>query len=179
MHIHLLNTMYILKSSMNIKLAKYIESDFDLFKTMVSDDETMKYIAGSGWTASQARIHFDSMLEINCKEEGLGFYKVVNQENEFIGNCSLERYKYDPEILEIGYVIKKEFWRKGYGSAICQEILAKANHLYPKLEVIAIINPDNLASKTLLEKHGFELYFRGLEEGQSSEKFILKRRSVN
>jgi len=35
---------------MNIKLVKYIESDFDLFKTIVSDDETMKYIAGSGWT---------------------------------------------------------------------------------------------------------------------------------
>lgn len=69
---------------MNIKLVKYIESDFHLFKTMVSDDETMKYIAGSGWTESQARVHFDSMLEINCKEEGLGFYKVVNQENEFI-----------------------------------------------------------------------------------------------
>lgn len=34
---------------MNIKLVKYIESDFDLFKTTV-DDETMKYIAGSGWT---------------------------------------------------------------------------------------------------------------------------------
>lgn len=164
---------------MNIKLVKYIESDFDLFKTMVSDDKTMKYIAGSGWTENQARVHFDSMLEINCKEEGLGFYKVVNQENEFIGNCSLERYKYDPEILEIGYVLKKEFWRKGYGSAICHEMLAKANHSYPELEVIAIINPDNLASKTLLEKHGFELYFRGIEDGQLSEKFILKKLSVD
>jgi len=164
---------------MNIKLVKYIESDFELFKTMVSDDETMKYIAGSGWTESQARVHFDSMLEVNCKEEGLGFYKVVNQENEFIGNCSLERYKYDPEILEIGYVLKKEFWRMGYGSAMCQEILAKASRLYPALEVIAIINPDNLASKILLEKHGFELYFRGLEDDQLSEKFILKRLSVD
>ncbi|MCE7044480.1 GNAT family N-acetyltransferase [Dyadobacter sp. CY312] len=164
---------------MDIKLAKYIDSDFDLFKTMVSDDETMKYIAGNGWTENQARLHFDSMLEINCKEEGLGFYKVVNQENEFIGNCSLERYKYDSEIIEIGYVLKKEFWRKGYGSAICQEILAKANHLYSELEVIAIVNPDNLASKKLLEKYGFELYFKGLEDGQFSEKFILKRLSVD
>lgn len=164
---------------MNIKLVKYTESDFDLFKTMVSDDETMKYIAGSGWTGNQARIHFDSMLEMNCREAGIGFYKVVNQKNEFIGNCSLERYKYDREILEIGYVLKKEFWRKGYGSAICQEILAKANRLYSELEVIAIINPDNLASKALLEKHGFELFFRGVEDGQFCEKFILKRLSVD
>lgn len=168
-----------LKSNMDIKLAKYIDSDFDLFNTMVSDDETMKYIAGNGWTESRARLHFDSMLEINCKEEGFGFYKVVNQENEFIGNCSLERYKYDSEIIEIGYVLKKEFWRKGYGSAICQEILAKANHLYSELKVIAIVNSDNLASKKLLEKYGFELYFKGLEDGRLSEKFILKRRSVD
>ncbi|WP_367331416.1 GNAT family N-acetyltransferase [Sphingobacterium multivorum] len=164
---------------MDIKLVKYVESDFDLFKTMVSDDETMKYIAGDGWTESQAKVHFDAMIEINRKEEGLGFYKVINQENLFIGNCSLERYKYDCEILEIGYVLKKEFWRMGYGSAICLEILAKANGLYPESEVIAIINPDNLASKALLEKYGFELYFRGLEDGQFCEKFILKTRSVD
>ncbi|MBB6498625.1 GNAT family N-acetyltransferase [Pedobacter cryoconitis] len=69
---------------MDITLVKYTASDFDLFKRMVSDDETMKYIAGNGWTESQARIHFDSMLETNCKENGLGFYKVVNQKNEFI-----------------------------------------------------------------------------------------------
>lgn len=160
---------------MDITLVKYTASDFDLFKRMVSDDETMKYIAGNGWTESQARIHFDSMLETNCKENGLGFYKVVNQKNEFIGNCSLERYKYNSTMLEIGYVLKKEFWRMGYGSSICQEILAKASHLYPKLQVIAIINPNNLASKALLEKYGFELYFTGIEDGQFSEKFILKR----
>jgi hypothetical protein len=34
---------------MNIKLVKYIENDFDLFKTTV-DDDTMKYIAEIGWT---------------------------------------------------------------------------------------------------------------------------------
>lgn len=164
---------------MNITLVKYIESDFDLFKTLVSDDETMKYIAGNGWTESEARIHFDSMLEINCQEEELGFYKVVNQKNEYIGNGSLERHKFDLGILEVGYVLKKEFWRMGYGSAICQEILVKANRLYPELEVIAIIDPDNLASRTLLEKNGFELYFKGMEDGKFCEKFVLKKLHVD
>lgn len=54
---------------MNIKLVKYLESDFDLFKTMVSDDETVKYIAGDGWTESQAKVHFDAMIETN-REDG-------------------------------------------------------------------------------------------------------------
>lgn len=115
------------------------------------------------------------MLEVNSKEEGLGFFKVVNQNHVFIGNCSLERYTYDPAILEIGYVLKKEFWRMGYGSAICQNLLAEANRLYPELEVIAIIDPEHIASRALLEKHGFERYFIGMENGKFSEKLILKR----
>jgi ribosomal-protein-alanine N-acetyltransferase len=159
---------------MNITLVKYVEADFDSFKNMVSDVETMRYITGLAWTEAESRIQFDAMLAFNALEENLGFFKVVNQKNEFIGNCSLEYYKYDSAILEIGYVLKREFWRMGYGSAILQQLVHKAKNSYPSTEVIAIIDPENQASKKLLGKNGFECYFSGMEEGKFSEKFILK-----
>ncbi|SJN41828.1 hypothetical protein FM120_13345 [Sphingobacterium faecium PCAi_F2.5] len=111
---------------------------------------------------------------MNTQHEKLGFFKVVNQKNEFIGNCSLESYKYDAAILEIGYVLKREFWRMGYGTAILQQLVYKANNSYPNMDMIAIIDSENEASRKLLCKNGFESYFRGMEDGKFSEKLILK-----
>lgn len=159
---------------MDITLVKYIEDDFDSFKRMVSDEETMRFITGIVWTEDDARLQFDAMLQMNTQQEKLGFFKVVNQKNEFIGNCSLEYYKYDAAILEIGYVLKREFWRMGYGTAILQHLVYIANNSYPSMDVIAIIDPENEASRKLLCKNGFESYFRGMEDGKFSEKFILK-----
>jgi ribosomal-protein-alanine N-acetyltransferase len=36
------------------------------------------------------------------------------------------KYTDDNTLLEIGYILKKEFWGKGYGSLICQELLVLA-----------------------------------------------------
>ncbi|QQD12631.1 GNAT family N-acetyltransferase [Sphingobacterium sp. UDSM-2020] len=159
---------------MQITLVKYVAADFNYFKRLVSDLETMRYITGIEWKEIEARLQFDAMLEINAVEESLGFFKVVNQKNEFIGNCSLECYKYDAAILEIGYVLKREFWRMGYGSAILQRLVHKANNSFPGMDVIAIIDPENQASRKLLEKNGFVCYFKGVEDSKFAEKFILK-----
>lgn len=137
---------------MDITLVKYIEDDFDSFKRMVSDEETMRFITGIVWTEDDARIQFDAMLQMNTQQEKLGFFKVLNLKNEFIGNCSLEYYKYDAAILEIGYVLKREFWRMGYGTAILQQLVYKANNSYPSMDVIAIIDTENEASRKLLCK---------------------------
>lgn len=160
---------------MEIFLQKYGPQDFNYFKTLVSDDDLMKYITGNGLNEHQSRIKFDTILEINSKEIGLGYFKVFNAEHEFVGDCKLERYKHDHAILEIGYIIKKNFWKNGIGSLICQELLVVARNLYPDLPVIGIIDPENIASKKLLEKFGFECYFTGIEDDLPTEKLMLKK----
>lgn len=54
---------------MDITLVKYIEDDFDSFKRMVSDEETMRFITGIVWTEDDARIQFDAMLQMNTQQE--------------------------------------------------------------------------------------------------------------
>lgn len=160
---------------MKVTLVKYIVTDFEIFKPLVCNNEIMKYISGTGWSENEAREKFDAILEINSKEDGLGYFKVFNDEHEYIGYCKLERHLHDNTMLEIGYILRKDFWRKGLGSLICQELLAIANELYPKLDLIGIIDPENLASKKILEKIGLERFFIGIEDGMPTEKLILRR----
>lgn len=160
---------------MNLILEKYVAIDYDIFKGLVMNDEVMKYISGNAWTEHQAREKFDVILATNNSEDGLGYFKLFNQEGDFVGYCKLERYKQDDSILEIGYVLKKEFWNMGIGSAICQVVLDRADKLFPAVDIIGIIDPENLASKKILEKFGFERSFLGIENDLPTEKLTLKK----
>lgn len=51
-------------------MVKYTSADFDVFKMMVSDDDTMKYIAGNGWTEAEARNHLTRCLKSILKKKG-------------------------------------------------------------------------------------------------------------
>jgi len=77
--------------------------------------------------------------------------------------------------LEIGYLLKEAFWGKGYGTMVCIKLLSLAEQRWPTEDVIGIIDPENMASKKLLEKFGFKRYFIGVEDDLPTEKLILKR----
>ncbi|MFZ4262452.1 GNAT family N-acetyltransferase [Sphingobacterium sp. HJSM2_6] len=156
-----------------ITLKKYQLEDFEVYKQLVSDDEVMHYISGKGLSEREAKEKFHSILIINNQEVELGTFKVLNAENLFIGDCKLERYKHNNALLEIGYILKRDYWQMGYGTIICEKLLQLAKEFDPKLQVIGIIDPENIASRKLLEKFGFKSYFIGIEDDLPTEKLIL------
>lgn len=158
-----------------LELKKYTAEDFPLFRELTKDDEIMKYISGKGLTAEQAEKKFASILEINT-DPSLGYFKVMDSESQlFLGDCKLVNYKKDPTVFEIGYLLKKEFWRRGLGTKICESLLSTAKSIDANKDVIGIIDPDNTASRQLLTKFGFHSYFVGTEDEIATEKLILKR----
>lgn len=157
-----------------ITLRKYLQEDYTSFKQLVQDDELMIYISGKGLTEQATQIKFKAIIETNEKESDLGFFRVLNEKGTYLGHCKLEPHTDDKSVLEIGYILKKENWRKGLGTTICTKLLSLAASSYPNLDVIAIIDPENIASRKLLEKFGFESYFIGIEDELPTEKLILK-----
>lgn len=157
-----------------IEIGKYEPQDFELYFELAKNDEVMKYITGKGLTEEEAQKKFDFFLELNSKDEASGYFKVF--ENEFhIGDGKLIDYSKDPMVFELGYLVSKSYWNQGYGTLICQKLLDLANEINPKKDIIAIIAAENIASKKLLLKFGFETFFRGIEDGWDTEKLILKK----
>lgn len=163
-------------NSDQLTFKKYTEADFDSFYAMVQQDDVMKYISGAGLTEVQARSKFRSILELNRDEDTLGSFMVYNEAEIFIGDGKLVKYKHDASLLEIGYILKSTFWQKGYGTMICRKILSLADELFPEKDIVGLIDPENIASKKLLEKFGFRSYFLGMEDDLPTEKLLLKRR---
>jgi len=167
---------------MNRKLnyRKYALHDFPAYNELVSHDAPMKYITGKGMTLNQAKTKFASIMEINQSHPTLGYFQVLDTvSHKILGECKLVIYVKDPAVFEIGYLLKSEYWRQGLGTEICQHLLAVASELDSEKDVVGIIDPENTASKGLLEKFGFESYFLGIEDGKATEKLRLKRISCD
>ncbi len=159
----------------NITYTKYTAEDFGLFESLFYDSDIMLYVTGKALTKAEASAKFGSILAINDSDENLGCFKVYDSNNEFLGDCKLEWSRHDSTKLEIGYIVKKDYWGQGYGTRICTDMLSLANVFFPEVSIIGLIDPANIASKRLLEKFGFESYFIGEEDGLPTEKLILKR----
>ena len=154
---------------------KYTEEDFDIYFEMASDGDVMKYIFGCAMTKEEAQKKFSSILNLNQDKE-LGYFLVFDEElNVHIGDCKLVNNKLNLDEFEIGYLLKPNFWRKGYGTIICAHLLQEANRLNSEKVVMAIIDPENIASRKLLEKHNFESYWVGIENDLPTEKLKLKK----
>ncbi len=158
-----------------ISIEKYNQGDFDLYYSMVKEDQVMRYITGKGLTKEEALSKFKEIIDFNLNENHMGYFKIYNNKDEFIGDGKLEWYKQDVSKLEVGYILKEEFWGRGYGTMICREMLALAERLWPARDVIGIIDPDNIASRRLLEKFGFKSFFIGIEDDLPTEKLMLSK----
>lgn len=55
-------------------------------------------------------------------------------------------------------MLMPDYWEKGYGSEIVRELLKKVEGAKGIYKVIAITDPDNLASKKILLNNGFKPY---------------------
>lgn len=159
-----------------IAFRKYRPDDFEAYYSLVKSDQVMRYITGKGLSRTTAGITFDRFLETNRLDCRLGHFKVVDLEAGVpIGECKLVRYKKDESVFEIGYLLAEPFWKQGYGTLICEWLLALASATAPDKDVVGIIDPENTPSRRLLEKFGFVSFFTGVEDDLPTEKLILKR----
>ena len=79
-----------------------------------------------------------------------------------IGMAGLWRIMKEHHRAEIGYTLLPELWNKGLMSEVLKKIIHFGFYEINLHSIEANINPENLASKKVLEKAGFkqEAYFR-------------------
>lgn len=164
-------------SSQRLLYKKLTGADSSIYLDMAKNIEVMKYITGRALTAGEATERFDAMIAGNSKMPHAGFYKVIEkQDHEFIGLCKLVFI--NEVTAEIGYSLLPGYWGKFYATEIAGYFIERANKLSEINEVIAIVNPANIASKKLLEKHGFTWAETGFLNEQPTEIHKLKLHKI-
>ena len=135
---------------------KFKKEDFPLYFQLTGNEQVMKMISGKALSKEEALQRFENILILNKKVKELGYFIVKSiHDGSFIGLAKIVLH--ENKEAEIGYSLLPENWGKGYGSEISRALVKEAKHFDFIESLVAIIDPENIASKKILEKSHFNL----------------------
>lgn len=98
-----------------------------------------------------------------------------NGDGVFIGLCLVRPYNGNEEQAEIGYVINQKYWGKGIAGEMAQVMVAYAFTRTCASEVVAVTTLNNIASRRVLLKTGFERMENIFRDGEELAFFRITR----
>ncbi|WP_323054059.1 glutamine-hydrolyzing GMP synthase [Helicobacter sp. MIT 21-1697] len=154
--------------SERLLLRPYTQADFAQLHRILSDKETM-YAWGGSFSKKQSQEWLEKQLN-HYQKYGFGIWAIVEkQSGTIIGNAGLnyEHICLEPlgkkvqkskrkgeQIVEIGYLLHRDFWGRGYGIEAARACAKYAFETLGLEQVYCLIKKDNLASQKIASKLG-------------------------
>ncbi len=147
---------------MALRIRSFEESDLQSLHELLSDAEVMRHIE-SPFTFEKTR----GFLENAGLTDDPLIYVVEVESSTFI--VYVIYHDYDNESKEIGWILSKRFWRKGFAQALTETLIQKAK-ADGKSAVIEC-SPEQEVTKHIAVKFGFR--YSGLIDGCDVYKLDL------
>jgi RimJ/RimL family protein N-acetyltransferase len=152
-----------------LNLREIQQTDYSDLAEILQDDETMLAYEGA-FTNEEVQQWLDRQRE-RYTDDGFGLWAVILKEtNKMIGQCGLSMQDANgKQVLEIGYLLNRAYWHKGYAS---EAAIACKEYAFTKLnadEVFSIIRDTNTASQNVALRNGmvivehFVKHYRGVD----------------
>lgn len=91
----------------------------------------------------------------NYARHGYGLWLVETHDGEFVGDCGLTWQNVNDRLeLEVGYHVRVELQGRGYATEAALACLEYARDVVGVSLLVAIIHPDNMASRCVAEHLG-------------------------
>ena len=151
----------------------------DLFE-MDADPDVHLFIENNPVKSIDEITKVIEMLKKQYKENGIARWAVVDKlTNECIGWSGLKYYKQPlnnhSNFYELGYRFKKKQWGKGFATESSNAILDYGFINLNTDTIFAITDPENVNSKKVLSKLGFDFKETFDYEGAPTDWFELKK----
>lgn len=145
------------------------EGDYlDLCKIL--QDKDVMYAYDGPFSDEEVQQWLDNQKERYRRNEFGLLALVLKDTNEMIGQCGLTLQEYKSEqVLEIGYLLKKEFWGNGYATEAAKACKEYAFQTLKVNEVFSIIRDTNIASQQVAIRNGMKVkdtfvkHYRGID----------------
>lgn len=132
-------------------LRRLTEPDIPFMADMFADAEVTKYLTGDTPPHDE-----HSMLKIVRARRQHEWAIVLKETNEFAGDCMIVNIT-QGYLGEIGCVLRRAFWNKGYAREALLAILSYCKNTLGLKRLCAKIDHENVLSKKLFESLGFTL----------------------
>jgi len=145
------------------------QDDFIALSKILQDEETM-YAYNGAFSDEETQEWLDKQIA-RYKKYGLGLWALILKEtDEMIGQCGITVQPWkDTEGLEIGYLLRKDYWHKGLATEAAQRCKEYAFDNLNAEEVCSIIRDTNIASQNVAVRNGMKItdkwtkHYRGID----------------
>jgi RimJ/RimL family protein N-acetyltransferase len=151
-----------------LALRPLVDGDIEALFAIFSDPEAMRY-----WTTPpmKAIAEAEALLrdiQRHAEAETLFQWGIARREDDVvIGTCTLFRIDREHRRCELGYILRRDLWGRGFAT---EALTALMDHAFGTLDlhrVEADVDPRNDASLRLVERLGFR------REGHLRERYFV------
>lgn len=132
-----------------------INEDAEDIYQYLSDADVNRYLEGSTDSVEEAMSYISWSRDTYKNNTDIRWGIELKENSKLIGDCGFGHIDEPKRPTELGYMISKEYWNRGYMSEALGEILRYGFQMLNLHRVQAWTHPENKASVRLLLKHGF------------------------
>ncbi|GAB2899510.1 GNAT family N-acetyltransferase [Microbulbifer echini] len=157
----------------NLTLRELSDADAELILLLLNDADFLRNIGDRGVrNLKQARDYIQTGPMIMYRQHQFGLFKVALTDGTGIGICGLiKRDSLDD--ADIGFAFLPEYRGKGYALEAARAVMVFAREQLNLKRIVAITQPENLASVKLLEKIGLKIERRITLPGETIELLLM------
>nr|WP_314589948.1 GNAT family N-acetyltransferase [Paenibacillus terrigena] len=145
----------------------------DLYDYFSKDEVTEYYDLATFTERKQAEDLIQMWIDSFSSLRSIRWGVTLKSEDRVIGTCGFHKWSQKNRRAEIGYELSPAYWRQGYMSEVLDAVIRCGFHELGLNRIEAQISQDNIGSRKVLEKAGFQ------EEGVLQDYFYLKDRFVD
>ena len=155
------------------------QADFNSLCRILQDEEVM-YAYEGAFSDEEVQEWLDKQIS-RYRMWDFGLWAVILKEtDEMIGQCGLTMQMWkDEEVLEIGYLLERAYWHKGYAAEAANACKKYAFEILKAEEVCSIIRDTNIASQNVAIRNGmtrtdsWTKHFKGIAMPQY--RYVIRR----
>ncbi len=138
----------------------YVKEDLMECFQLMQDKELFDYLDMDVMTLEQYTRLFTWLIE--CYEIGFdqdfkySFNIALKENGRHIGWCGLGGLRFDISLKDLFYLIGKDYWGNGYATEATHAVMDYGFQTMRLQKIVAIVQPDNIASKKLIEHIGLQ-----------------------
>ena len=140
-----------------LNIRPYREDEKDHVINLFTDAEVMRHVDTGVMSSEDAETLWKKLIEDFYPNGKTTIYGVFAKTDEScIGHCSIRPRPQKAEDWEIGYILQKNAWNRGYATEIASRLIKFGFKELSLPEVFATIDEDNLNSIKVAEKAGMQ-----------------------
>lgn len=150
-------------------------SDIIYLEKLESDPEVKRYFPDGARDREKTQAMIEKFITYYYQEKGLPCFVLFDLESgEFIGRAGFGLAESGE--TEVGYVLHKEFWGKGYATEAVSVLLEYAKEHINIDYIIAYADTGNIGSTRVMEKCGMVYYKTDIAKGTECRFYRIKNK---